>query len=53
MLAPGRHATKDVPEQVREAARKYPEIEVELGDSLGIAQRLAEIVVERAGIISE
>lgn len=49
-LVPGKHAVKDVPRQVREAARAWPEIEVRVTPPLGADDRLADLVLERSDL---
>jgi sirohydrochlorin ferrochelatase len=48
MLAPGRHATRDVPRLVEEAARQYPSIKVTVTGPLGLHEKVAEVILERA-----
>lgn len=49
MLAPGRHATQDVPRIVAEIARQHPTITFSVCPPLGLHTKLAEVVLERAG----
>ncbi|MCA9665510.1 MAG: sirohydrochlorin cobaltochelatase [Myxococcales bacterium] len=46
MLAPGRHASEDIPRMVREAADKLG-IEAQVSAPLGVDDRLAELVLAR------
>lgn len=48
MLAPGRHATEDVPRLVRAAARAHAGLTVRVSECLGVDDLLAQLVVERA-----
>jgi len=48
MLAPGRHATEDVPRLVRAAARAQGGLTVRVSECLGVDDLLAQLVVERA-----
>lgn len=47
MLAPGRHASRDIPELAREAAANHPGVTWCVTAPLGVDQRLAELIVER------
>ncbi len=51
MLAPGRHATEDIPRMVKVAAEPYPEVKFLVTAPLGLHMKLAEIVLERAGLL--
>jgi len=44
-LAPGRHATRDVPEQVSAAAAAHPGLRVELTPLLGSAAGIADLIL--------
>lgn len=48
MLAPGRHATRDIPRLVAEAAMLYT-VPYRVVEPLGIHAALAQVVLERAG----
>ena len=50
MLSPGRHATQDIPKMAAEAARGYPNITVTVTAPLGLHDKLADVVLERAGL---
>ena len=50
MLSPGRHSTSDIPNLVQEAAKKYPTLTVKTSNHLGIDTKLAELILERAGL---
>jgi sirohydrochlorin ferrochelatase len=46
-LGPGSHSTRDIPEQVRRAAQRYPELAVQVTQPLGVHAGLVEAVVAR------
>jgi sirohydrochlorin ferrochelatase len=50
LLAPGRHATEDIPRLVREAVAKHPGVSVRVTDPLGVDDLLARLVLKRAGL---
>jgi sirohydrochlorin ferrochelatase len=50
MLAAGRHAAQDIPRLVAEAARTFPKVAYRVTEPLGVHERLAELVLERAGL---
>lgn len=50
MLGPGRHAAEDIPRLVREAVAAHPGVDVHVTAPLGVHEKLAEIVLERAGL---
>lgn len=50
MLSPGRHSTKDIPNLVREAAAAYPGVTYRVTGAFGISEKLAGVVLERAGV---
>ena len=50
MLSPGRHSTSDIPRMVAEAARAFPDVGFTVTPAFGIHDKLAEVVLERAGI---
>ena len=50
MLAPGRHATQDIPRMVQAAAAKYPAIAVRMTAPLGLHEKIGDVVLERAGL---
>lgn len=49
-LAPGKHASRDIPELVEDARRRHPEVEFELGRVIGADPLLVEIVSARCGL---
>lgn len=50
MLSPGRHSTKDIPNLVREAAAAFPGVAYRVTGAFGISEKLAGVVLERAGV---
>ena len=50
MLSPGKHSTRDIPRMAREAAAPYPHISVSVTPAFGVHDKLAEVVLERAGV---
>lgn len=46
-LSPGAHVLEDLPAELDEARRRYPDVVMELGKPLGVHRKLAEIVIER------
>jgi sirohydrochlorin ferrochelatase len=50
MLSPGRHSTSDIPRMVAEVARGYSQVSFSVTPAFGLHEKLAEVVLERAGI---
>ena len=50
MLSPGRHSTTDIPRLVSDAARAFPHVSFSVTPAFGLHEKLAEIVLERAGV---
>ena len=50
MLSPGRHSTADIPRMVSEAARSFPHVTFSVTPAFGVHEKLAELILERAGI---
>ena len=50
MLSPGRHSTSDIPRMVAAVARSFPGIAFSVTPTFGLHERLAEVVLERAGV---
>jgi len=48
MLAPGRHASEDIPRMVEEAVRGMQGVTWRVTGPLGVHEKLAEVVLERA-----
>ena len=51
MLSPGRHATKDIPNLVKEAAAKYPDVSCDITEHLGVNPKIGEVILEKAGLL--
>lgn len=47
-LAPGRHATTDIPRLTQEAAAPFPQLSVRLTQCLGVDDLLVQLVIRRA-----
>jgi sirohydrochlorin ferrochelatase len=43
----GAHVQHDLPEEILEAQKRHPGLEMEMGPHLGVHRKLAEIVVDR------
>ena len=50
MLSPGKHSTGDIPRMVAEAAARYPDVGVRVTTAFGVHEKLAEIILGRAGL---
>ena len=50
MLSPGKHSTRDIPRMVAESAAAFPHIQARVTPCFGVSERLAEVVLERAGM---
>jgi len=50
MLSPGRHSTADIPRMVSQAARAFPNVTFNVTPAFGVHEKLAEVVLDRAGI---
>jgi len=50
MLSPGRHSTTDIPRMVAEVARAFPHVRFSVTPAFGLHEKLAEVVLERAGV---
>jgi len=50
MLSPGRHSTTDIPRMVADAARPFPSVTFSVTPAFGVHEKLAELILERAGI---
>ena len=51
MLSPGKHATRDIPRLVAQAAEKFPGVTFSVTPAFGVHEKLGEVVLERAGVI--
>ena len=47
-LFPGKHSTQDIPNMVREAAKKHPQVSYRISAPLGLHNKILEVVLERA-----
>ncbi|BCS52972.1 sirohydrochlorin chelatase [Geobacter sp. SVR] len=45
----GAHVLHDLPEEIAEAKKRYPDLVMEMGEHLGAHRKLAEIQAERIG----
>jgi sirohydrochlorin ferrochelatase len=52
MLSPGKHSTGDIPRLVADAARLHPHVAYSVTPAFGIHEKLAQVVLERAGLAS-
>jgi sirohydrochlorin ferrochelatase len=52
MLSPGKHSTRDIPRLVAEAVAKFPGIRYSVTPAFGVHEKLGEVVLERAGLVS-
>jgi sirohydrochlorin ferrochelatase len=50
MLSPGKHSTRDIPRMVAEAATRYPGVRYVVSAAFGVSEKLAEVILERAGV---
>ena len=50
MLSPGRHSTTDIPRLVADAASAFPHVSFSVTPAFGLHEKLAEVVLERAGV---
>ena len=50
MLSPGKHSTADIPRMVADAAARYPELGVRVTSAFGVHEKLAEVILGRAGL---
>ena len=50
MLSPGRHAIRDIPNLVYEEASKYPNINVEVTEPLGLDDGIINVIKKRCGV---
>jgi sirohydrochlorin ferrochelatase len=50
MLSPGKHALEDIPRLAAECAACHPGVTFRVTPPLGLHRKLAEIVLERAGL---
>jgi sirohydrochlorin ferrochelatase len=50
MLSPGRHSTADIPRMVAKVAQAFPGVGYSVTPAFGLHDKLAEVVLERAGV---
>ena len=50
MLSPGRPSIEHIPEMVADAARAHPGVQFRVTPAFGVDERLAEVILDRAGI---
>jgi sirohydrochlorin ferrochelatase len=50
MLSPGKHSTGDIPRLVADAAAAHPAVSVRVTNAFGVHEKLAELVLARAGL---
>ena len=50
MLSPGKHSTGDIPRMVADAAAGFPALEVRVTSAFGVHEKLAELILGRAGV---
>lgn len=50
MLSPGRHSTTDIPRMVAVAASAFPQVTFSVTPAFGVHEKLAELILDRAGI---
>lgn len=50
MLSPGKHSTGDIPRLVAAAAKDFPDLDVRVTNAFGVHEKLAELILERAGL---
>jgi sirohydrochlorin ferrochelatase len=50
MLSPGKHSTGDIPRMVAAAAAAHPSLEVHVTSAFGVHEKLAELILGRAGL---
>ncbi len=46
-LFEGIHIREDIPQELEEILKNYPGVKVEMGNTLGVDERLADILVDR------
>jgi sirohydrochlorin ferrochelatase len=50
MLSPGRHSTSDIPRMVADVAKTFADVTFAVTPAFGVHEKLAEIVLLRAGV---
>lgn len=51
-LAAGTHTRRDIPERMRAAAARYPELQIEISEPLGFHELIVDVVLERIQALS-
>ena len=51
MLAPGRHATQDIPKMAQKAVQSHPHVVITTSEPLGIDDALMDLILKRANLI--
>lgn len=46
-LLPGRHSRIDIKQQVEEVAKRYPEVEWDVSEPLGMSEKIFDVLLER------
>jgi sirohydrochlorin ferrochelatase len=49
-LGPGRHTIRDIPDQVAEAAKRHPKVQIRISPPLGLHPKLVDVILDRVGI---
>jgi len=47
-LAPGRHTQETIPHQVAEISKRYPGLDIQIGEPLGCHDSLVDLLLDRA-----
>lgn len=47
-LGPGRHTSRDIPEQAAAAAGRHPGLRLRIAEPLGVHEKLVDVLLERA-----
>jgi sirohydrochlorin ferrochelatase len=50
MLVPGRHAVEDIPGMTKAVATRFPDVRIRVTRPLGVDEKIARVVLERAGL---
>jgi len=48
-LGPGRHTTRDIPDQVALAAKRHPRVRIWVSAPLGLHPKLVDVILDRIG----
>jgi len=49
-LVPGRHSKTDIPDMVKAALSKFPNIECKITEPLGLHDKIIEVIIEHASL---